>query len=133
MRNLKNSRSSSSSSSSSIRRTRLIKAPPSAPPLSASIPSPFHATGQNFWAAVAASEQGNERFLKLTFGIEEPVLFDEAFLSQRRNEVQDMATHAFNSYLQHGFPADEVRPMTCQPHNMFLADGGGSGERSSVV
>jgi hypothetical protein len=66
--------------------------------------------------------------LSMTFGVEESALFGEAFLSERRAEVQDMVEHAFGSYMRQGFPADEVRPVTCAPHNMFLADGGGSGE-----
>ena len=67
----------------------------------------------------------------MTFGIEEPVLFGDEFLSLRREEVKDMLTHAFGSYMSHGYPADEVKPISCRPHNMFLADGGGSGEWES--
>ncbi len=69
--------------------------------------------------------------LRLTFGVEESALFGEAFLSSRRAEVQGMVEHAFGSYMRYGFPADEVRPVTCAPHNMFLADGGGSGALQS--
>jgi hypothetical protein len=70
--------------------------------------------------------------LNMTFGVEEQGLFDDDFLSMRRGDVSAMMNHAFNSYLMHGFPADEVRPITCVPHNMFLADGGGNGVYASV-
>ncbi len=68
----------------------------------------------------------------MTFGVEEQGLFDDDFLSMRRADVSAMMGHAFNSYLMYGFPADEVRPITCAPHNMFLADGGGNGVYASV-
>ena len=28
-------------------------------------------------------------------------------------KVQDMYKHAFDSYMTHAFPADELRPLTC--------------------
>ncbi|KAJ1985384.1 hypothetical protein H4R34_000038 [Dimargaris verticillata] len=32
-----------------------------------------------------------------------------------RETVREMFNHAYNSYMDHGFPADEIRPLTCQP------------------
>ncbi|PKU72149.1 putative alpha-mannosidase I MNS4 [Dendrobium catenatum] len=33
---------------------------------------------------------------------------------QLREEVRDMFYHAFDGYMQHAFPRDELRPLTCQ-------------------
>jgi hypothetical protein len=67
--------------------------PPSALPLSARIPLPFPAQGQNFWAVVQGTVE--EFSLNLTFGLEEQQLFDDDFLSERRMEVADMMNHSF--------------------------------------
>jgi hypothetical protein len=100
--------------------------PPAAFPLSAPPTPPFHDLGQTFWSVITRGNNG-ELLLNMTFGVEEQGLFDEAFLSMRRRDVEAMMTHSFDNYLKHGFPADEVKPMSCSPHNMFLADGGGNG------
>ncbi|KAJ1977755.1 hypothetical protein H4R35_002172 [Dimargaris xerosporica] len=47
-----------------------------------------------------------------------------------RETVREMFNHAYSSYMDHGFPADEIRPLTCQPlyrdrlnpHNTGLND-----------
>ncbi|KAG0468535.1 hypothetical protein HPP92_017863, partial [Vanilla planifolia] len=33
---------------------------------------------------------------------------------QLRDEVRDMFYHAFDGYMQHAFPLDELRPLSCQ-------------------
>ena len=52
----------------------------------------------------------------------------QAMTPQRRLElrevVRNMFIHAFDSYMNHAFPFDEVRPISCQPR------GGPPGERS---
>ncbi|CAK7914100.1 ER degradation-enhancing alpha-mannosidase-like protein 1 [[Candida] anglica] len=35
---------------------------------------------------------------------------------QLRNATRDLFGHAWDSYMTYGFPADEVTPLTCQPH-----------------
>ncbi len=107
-------------------------APPPAAPLSASLPTPFHALGQNFWAAASWAD-AEEIVVNMTFGVEEAAIFSSEFLEMRREDVRAMLTHAFGSYIAHGFPADEVRPISCSPHNMFLADGGGNGELCHIA
>ncbi len=104
-------------------------APPPAASLSASLPTPFHARGQNFWAAASSTDAG-DTVVNVTFGVEEAAIFTSEFLEMRREDVREMLAHAYGSYIAHGFPADEVRPISCVPHNMFLADGGGNGELS---
>jgi hypothetical protein len=131
MQTIKDSRRSSRSSSRSRRRRDSTKhgediTSAAAPPLSASPPLPFHARGQNFWAAASLSHD-NDIVLNVTFGVEEAAIFTAEFLELRREDVRGMLTHAYGSYIVHGFPADEVRPISCKPHNMFLADGGGNG------
>jgi hypothetical protein len=69
----------------------------------------------------------NDIVVNVTFGVEEAAIFTAEFLELRREDVRGMLTHAYGSYIAHGFPADEVRPISCKPHNMFLADGGGNG------
>ena len=43
----------------------------------------------------------------------------EAELSSYRKRVEDMFYHAYNNYLNHAFPYDELRPLTCDGINTW--------------
>lgn len=38
-------------------------------------------------------------------------------LSYLKNETRSLFDHGWNSYMQFGYPADEVRPITCEPYS----------------
>ena len=39
-----------------------------------------------------------------------------------KNEAHDLFLHAWSSYMKYGFPADEVRPITCEPYGPDYED-----------
>ncbi|KAK6457677.1 alpha-mannosidase [Scheffersomyces xylosifermentans] len=39
-----------------------------------------------------------------------------------QNETQALFVHAWSSYMEYGFPADEVRPITCEPYGPDYED-----------
>ncbi|KAK7344054.1 hypothetical protein VNO77_13286 [Canavalia gladiata] len=51
----------------------------------------------------------------LTLGVADSVTREEA--KQLRDEVGDMFYHAFNGYMEHAFPLDELRPLSCAGHD----------------
>lgn len=48
--------------------------------------------------------------------------FTPQHLAYLRNETQHLFKHAWNSYIQYGFPYDEVTPLTCQPYGPDYQD-----------
>lgn len=38
-------------------------------------------------------------------------------LAEARGQAKGMFQHAFSSYMRHGFPSDDVRPISCRGHN----------------
>lgn len=46
--------------------------------------------------------------------------FAPPHLQSLKSQTKDLFLHGWNSYLQHGFPADEVRPMSCAPYGPSL-------------
>lgn len=47
----------------------------------------------------------------LTVAVADSVTREEA--KQFRDEVREMFYHAFNGYMDHAFPLDELRPLSC--------------------
>ena len=43
----------------------------------------------------------------------------EAELAPHRKRVEDMFYHAYDNYLNHAFPYDELRPLTCDGINTW--------------
>eukprot|EP01138_Halocafeteria_seosinensis_P008945 gb/GECG01009142.1/.p1 GENE.gb/GECG01009142.1/~~gb/GECG01009142.1/.p1 ORF type:complete len:1045 (+),score=110.83 gb/GECG01009142.1/:1-3135(+) len=41
-----------------------------------------------------------------------------------REDVRDMFYHAFDAYMEHGFPWDELQPLTCKPRKWFMRERG---------
>ncbi|EGW33206.1 uncharacterized protein SPAPADRAFT_135794 [Spathaspora passalidarum NRRL Y-27907] len=48
--------------------------------------------------------------------------FTPDHLAYLRNETKSLFNHAWQSYMQHGFPADEVTPISCQPYGPDFND-----------
>lgn len=46
----------------------------------------------------------------------EHAAFTPQHLRELKNHTKELFHHAWNSYMKHGFPADEVRPITCEPY-----------------
>ncbi|BFI23517.1 ER degradation enhancer, mannosidase alpha-like 2 [Marchantia polymorpha subsp. ruderalis] len=46
-----------------------------------------------------------------TSALEDPITPSQA--ADLRDEVRDMFYHAFNNYMEHAFPMDELRPLSC--------------------
>jgi hypothetical protein len=44
--------------------------------------------------------------------------YNASALEKYARESKKMFMHAYNSYMAHGFPADNVRPMSCTPSNV---------------
>lgn len=42
--------------------------------------------------------------------------FTPAHLQHLKSETKHIFQHAWGAYITHGFPADEVRPLTCEPY-----------------
>lgn len=42
--------------------------------------------------------------------------FTPAHMRYLRNQTRKLFDHAWSSYMDHGFPADEVTPITCEPY-----------------
>lgn len=42
--------------------------------------------------------------------------FTPAHMRYLRNETKKLFDHAWSAYMEHGFPADEVTPITCEPY-----------------
>ncbi|KAG4997739.1 hypothetical protein JHK82_028510 [Glycine max] len=51
----------------------------------------------------------------LTLAVADGVSREEA--KELRDEVKDMFYHAFNGYMDHAFPLDELRPLSCAGHD----------------
>ena len=43
----------------------------------------------------------------------------QAFRLFSRLRVKDMFYHAYNGYLEHAYPYDELRPITCDGHDTW--------------
>lgn len=48
--------------------------------------------------------------------------FTRKHLHSLKLRTKDLFNHAWDSYLDYGFPADEVRPLTCTPHEKDTKD-----------
>lgn len=52
--------------------------------------------------------------------------YESSFTAQHirylKNETRQMFNHAWSSYMNYGFPADEVRPETCEPYGPDFND-----------
>lgn len=46
----------------------------------------------------------------------EHAAFTPQHLRELKKHTKELFHHAWNSYMKHGFPADEVRPITCEPY-----------------
>ncbi|KAH3684358.1 hypothetical protein WICPIJ_004667 [Wickerhamomyces pijperi] len=42
--------------------------------------------------------------------------FTKQHLLSLRNQTKELFYHGWDSYMTHGFPADEIRPISCQPY-----------------
>ncbi|KAJ8764569.1 hypothetical protein K2173_006441 [Erythroxylum novogranatense] len=59
---------------------------------------------------LSANNNNNKVLVPGVFG--DGVTYEEAKLL--RDEVRDMFYHAFDGYMEHAFPRDELRPLTCE-------------------
>lgn len=48
--------------------------------------------------------------------------FTPAHLSELKNVTRELFRHSWSAYMDHGFPADEVRPLTCEPYGPDYAN-----------
>ncbi|KAI5964784.1 uncharacterized protein KGF55_001854 [Candida pseudojiufengensis] len=48
--------------------------------------------------------------------------FTPEHLRYLKNETKELFKHAWNSYMEFGFPFDEVRPLTCEPYGPDYKD-----------
>lgn len=61
-------------------------------------------------------------FLFLLLSISSPIFIQNSLADgvtpdeakQLRDEVREMFYHAFNGYMKHAFPLDELRPLSCE-------------------
>lgn len=51
-----------------------------------------------------------------------PGLFTPNHLRQLKNRTASLIRHGYDAYMVHGFPADEVRPLSCQPYGPNIDD-----------
>lgn len=57
-------------------------------------------------------------------GVWEPLLtewdkpFNVLHRQQLADKAADMFSHAYNSYMKHGYPSDNVKPDSCKPENV---------------
>ncbi|AEY95826.1 FADL390Wp [Eremothecium gossypii FDAG1] len=63
-----------------------------------------------FFAVVAASE------------LFSPFSFNKYELEHYKNEIRSLFYHGYDQYLQHGYPFDEVRPISCVPNKRNFQD-----------
>jgi hypothetical protein len=40
-------------------------------------------------------------------------------LDELRGRVENIFYHAYNNYMMHGFPSDELKPLSCSPSDNF--------------
>jgi len=50
-------------------------------------------------------------------------IFSKSVLSKLKDEVHAMFTDSFESYMQHAYPYDELRPLSCSGKNVFGPKG----------
>ncbi|KAG7910797.1 hypothetical protein KL906_001177 [Ogataea polymorpha] len=62
-------------------------------------------------------------FFPVTYALSEKYGgFSEPHLKDLRNRTKSLFYHGFNSYMAHGFPYDEVDPLTCEPASRDYED-----------
>lgn len=53
---------------------------------------------------------------------DEHAAFTPLHLAELKNHTKVLFRHAWDSYMDYGFPADEVRPLTCEPYGPDYGD-----------
>ena len=56
-----------------------------------------------------------------------PASLSRQEIRELRDEVRDMFEETMEMYLDRAFPADEIKPMSCESQNTMADGGGGRG------
>ncbi len=85
-------------------------------------PRSMHAAGDDA-AAGPPWLKWKQGHLKREKSLEAEEIFSKPVLKKLRDEIKEMFHDAFDSYMEHAYPNDELRPLSCSGRNIFGPKG----------